>query len=55
MIVLDGCGVGLVDESITVMLPTRECEGDGLVKDWVGIAMAVGVVMLIGNRTVGNR
>jgi len=55
VIILIGCGVGLIDESIKVLLPTREFDVVDLVKDWVGIAMAVGVVMLIGNRTVGNR
>ena len=55
VVILIGCGIGLIDESIKVLLPTREFDVVDLVKDWVGIAMAVGVVMLIGNRTVGNR
>lgn len=49
VIILIGCGVGLIDEGIKVLLPTREFDVVDLVKDWVGIAVAVGV-MAIKNR-----
>ena len=43
-----GCGIGVVDESFKVLLPGREfCTGD-LVKDFIGVAIAVLVVLGIG-------
>ncbi len=36
-----GCCVGLIDESMKVLLPTREFDVVDLVKDWIGVAMAV--------------
>jgi len=36
-----GCCVGLIDESIKVLLPTREFDFVDLVKDWVGVAVAI--------------
>ena len=44
VIILIGCGIGLIDESIKVQLPTREFDFVDLVKDWVGIWLAVGLV-----------
>lgn len=43
-----GCCVGLVDESIKVLLPTREFDFVDLVKDWVGIGLAAFAVKAIG-------
>jgi len=43
-----GCGIGLIDESIKVLLPTREFDFVDLVKDWVGIGLATFVVKAIG-------
>lgn len=54
MIILIGCGVGLIDESIKVLLPTREFDVVDLVKDWVGVAAAMVVIWLIKRRTVGS-
>ena len=47
-----GCCVGLIDESIKVLLPTREFDFVDLVKDWVGVAAAVGMIALKNRRTV---
>lgn len=52
MIILIGCGIGLIDESIKVLLPTREFDFVDLVKDWVGVAVAVGMIALKNRRTV---
>ena len=38
-----GCCVGLIDEGIKVLLPTREFDFVDLVKDWVGEAVGLGV------------
>lgn len=50
-ILLVGAGVGLIDESIKVLLPTREFDVVDLVKDWVGVAIAVLVIRLIKRRS----
>ena len=39
-----GCGFGLLDEGIKVLLPTREFDAVDLVKDWVGIGLGTAVV-----------
>lgn len=41
-----GCCVGLIDESIKVLLPTREFDFVDLVKDWGGVAAAVVTVRI---------
>ena len=41
-----GCGVGLIDEGMKVVLPTREFDFVDLVKDWVGVAAAMLVIWL---------
>ena len=46
VILLVGCSVGLIDESIKVLLPTREFDFVDLVKDWVGVAAAMLVIWL---------
>jgi len=50
VIILIGCGIGLIDESIKVLLPTREFDFVDLVKDWVGVAAAMLVIRLIKRR-----
>lgn len=52
VIILIGCGIGLIDEGIKVLLPTREFDFVDLVKDWVGVAVAVGMIALKNRRTV---
>lgn len=47
-----GCCVGLIDEGIKVLLPTREFDFVDLVKDWVGVVVAVGMIALKNRRTV---
>ena len=44
VILAAGCGVGLIDESIKVLLPTREFDFIDLVKDWGGVAVAMVVI-----------
>ena len=39
-----GCGFGLMDECIKILLPTREFSAVDLVKDFVGVWVAVAVV-----------
>ena len=41
-----GCCVGLIDEGIKVLLPTREFDFVDLVKDWVGVVAAMLVIWL---------
>lgn len=49
--ILLGCLIGLIDEGIKVLLPTREFDAIDLVKDWVGI----GIATLIGKLLVFRR
>lgn len=49
-IILIGCGIGLIDESIKVLLPTREFDFVDLVKDWVGIIFAIIIGKLLADR-----
>ena len=44
---LIGCGIGVVDEGIKVFLPTREFDMTDLMRDFIGVAVAVGIVVLI--------
>jgi len=46
VVILIGCGIGLIDESIKVLLPTREFDVVDLVKDWIGVATAVVTVRI---------
>ena len=50
VIILIGCGIGLIDEGIKVLLPTREFDFVDLVKDWVGEAVGTGVVAISQHR-----
>lgn len=43
-------GIALLDESIKVLLPTREFDVIDLIKDWVGVAVALLVIQIIGKR-----
>lgn len=45
--VLIGCGIGVVDEGLKVLLPTREFDVTDLMRDFIGVAVAVGMVVLI--------
>ena len=54
VIILIGSGVGLIDESIKVLLPTREFDVVDLIKDWVGVATAMLVIWLIKRKTVNE-
>jgi len=54
LIILIGCGIGLVDESIKMLLPTREFDFVDLVKDWVGVTAAMLVIWLIKRKTVNE-
>ena len=44
VILLAGTGIGLIDESIKVLLPTREFDFFDLIKDWVGVTVAMIVI-----------
>ena len=46
---LIGCGIGLLDECLKVFLPGREFSTGDLIKDYVGIWVAVGLVY-VGSR-----
>lgn len=54
VILLVGVGVGLVDEGIKVLLPTREFDVVDLVKDWVGVAAVMLVIKITEKRTAGD-
>ena len=46
------CGaIALLDESIKVLLPTREFDVVDLIKDWVGVAVAMLVIWLLKRKT----
>ena len=49
-IILIGCGIGLIDEIIKELLPTREFDVVDLIKDWVGIIFAFITGKLLANR-----
>ena len=46
-----GFGIGVVDECVKMLLPGREFEAIDLVKDWIGVGLAivvtVGIVALL--------
>ena len=44
---LIGCGIGVIDEGIKVLLPGREFELIDLVKDWIGVIAALLIMLLI--------
>ena len=46
VILAAGCCVGLIDEGMKVLLPTREFDFIDLVKDWVGVVAAMLVIWL---------
>lgn len=48
--ILLGCLIGLIDEGIKVLLPTREFDVIDLIKDWVGIVLAIAIKSLIDIR-----
>ena len=50
VILAAGCCVGLIDEGIKVLLPTREFDFVDLVKDWVGIIFAIIIGKLLADR-----
>ena len=50
VILAAGCCVGLIDESIKVLLPTREFDFVDLVKDWVGVVVGTEVVAISQHR-----
>lgn len=54
MILAIGAGVGLIDESIKVLLPTREFDVVDLVKNWIGMAAAMLVIWLLKRKTVNE-
>ena len=46
-----GCACGVVDECLRLFLPTREFDGVDLLKDFVGIAFAAIIALIVlGNR-----
>ena len=46
VILAAGCCVGLIDEGMKVLIPTREFDFIDLVKDWVGVVAAMRVIWL---------
>ena len=47
-----GCGFGLLDEGMKIWLPTREFDVVDLMKDWIGVAVAMLVVRLLGLKKI---
>lgn len=50
IVVTLGCGFGLLDEGIKVLLPTREFDAVDLVKDWIGIGLGAAAVWMLQKR-----
>ena len=45
--ILIGCGIGMIDEGIKVLLPGREFSSRDLIKDFLGILLAIMIVEVI--------
>ena len=43
-----GCGIGVVDECVKTLLPGREFSTGDLVRDFVGVVVAVVVSITVG-------
>lgn len=41
-----GCGLGLLDEGIKILLPTREFDWVDLLKDWIGEGLGIFAVWI---------
>ena len=54
MIILLGCGIGVIDEGIKVLLPTREFDVTDLMRDFVGVAVAMGIVAMVRKVKAGK-
>lgn len=46
-----GSGIGVVDECMKTLLPGREFSTGDMVRDWVGVAVAGLIMLLIRKRT----
>lgn len=42
------CGIGVIDEGIKVLLPGREFSSGDLIRDFIGVLLAIVVISLIG-------
>ena len=42
-----GCGFGLLDEGMKIWLRTREFDAFDLMKDWIGVGIAIGVMTIM--------
>lgn len=51
---LIGCGIGVIDECIKVLLPTREFDVTDLMRDFVGVAVAMGIAALMRKVKAGK-
>ncbi len=49
-IILAGCAFGLLDETIKVLLPTREFDAVDLIKDWIGVFVGTTFIWLIAKK-----
>ena len=49
-----GCGFGALDELIKIVLPTREFGGVDLIKDFIGVWVAVVIVYLVSYLVKGG-
>ena len=43
-----GCGIGVIDEGIKVLLPGREFSSGDLIRNFIGVLLAIVVISLIG-------
>ena len=50
--VVIGCGIGLLDEGVKVLLPTREFDVTDLLRDFVGVAVAMLIEHLIDRKNI---
>lgn len=51
---LIGYGIGVIDEGIKVLLPTREFDVTDLMRDFIGVTVAVGITALMRKVKVGK-
>lgn len=42
-----GCGIGVVDEGIKLLLPGREFSAGDLIRDFIGVALAFTIISIV--------
>ena len=50
ILLVTGCGIGVLDELVKILLPGREFGGGDLVRDFIGVGIAVFIGWLLSRR-----